>query len=116
MIGRLLSHFRVVEQVGAGGMGVVYRARDERLDRDVALKVLHPGIAADEARTRFRREASALSRLHHPGIATIFDFWLERASDRGPMFLIHIKVSPESDFVRDEPRFKALLTKLRLDQ
>ena len=74
MIGRTLSHYRVVEQIGAGGMGVVHRARDERLGRDVALKVLPPGALSDDAaRERFRREALALSQLNHPHIATIYD-------------------------------------------
>ena len=74
MIGRTLSHYRVVEQIGAGGMGVVHRARDERLGRDVALKVLPSGALSDDAaRERFRREALALSRLNHPHIATIYD-------------------------------------------
>jgi len=74
MIGRTLSHYRVLEQIGAGGMGTVHRARDERLGRDVALKVLPVGVLSDDAtRERFRREALALSRLNHPHIATIYD-------------------------------------------
>ncbi len=74
MVGRTLAHYRVVEQIGAGGMGVVYRARDERLDRDVALKVLAAGALADEtARKRFQQEARALSQLNHPHICTIYD-------------------------------------------
>ena len=75
MIGTHLSHYRLLEQIGAGGMGVVYRARDKHLDRDVAVKVLPTGVLADDsARQRFRREALALSKLNHPHIATIHDF------------------------------------------
>jgi len=75
MIGQTLSHYRILEKIGAGGMGVVYRAHDERLDRDVALKVLPPGTLADEAaRKCFRKEALTLSRLNHPNIETVHDF------------------------------------------
>ncbi len=69
-----LGPYEVVEQLGAGGMGVVYRARDPRLDRDVAIKVLPAGLIEDDAsRARFRREAHALAKLNHPNIATLFD-------------------------------------------
>ncbi|MCJ7565839.1 MAG: protein kinase [Candidatus Aminicenantes bacterium] len=82
MIGQTLGHYRIIEKIGAGGMGVVYRARDERLERDVALKVLPPGALADEEmRKRFRREAMALSKLNHPNIAIIHDFNTERDVD-----------------------------------
>jgi serine/threonine protein kinase len=82
MIGQTLGHYRIIEKIGAGGMGVVYRARDERLERDVALKVLPAGALADEeTRKRFRREAMALSKLNHPNIATIHDFNTERDVD-----------------------------------
>jgi TolB-like protein/Tfp pilus assembly protein PilF len=75
MIGQTLGHYRVLEQIGAGGMGLVFRAHDERLDREVALKVLPPGTLTDEnARKRFRKEALTLSKLNHPNIATVFDF------------------------------------------
>ena len=75
MIGQALSHYRVLEEIGAGGMGVLYRAHDERLDRDVAVKVLPPGTLTDEtSRKRFRKEALLLSRLNHPNIETIHDF------------------------------------------
>ena len=74
MIGRTFSSYRVVEKIGAGGMGEVYLARDERLGRDVALKVLPEGrLGDDTARSRFRKEAQALLRLSHPHVATLFD-------------------------------------------
>lgn len=82
MIGQTLGHYRIIEKIGAGGMGVVYRARDERLERDVALKVLPAGALADEEmRKRFRKEAMALSKLNHPNIAIIHDFNTERDVD-----------------------------------
>jgi len=74
-IGRTLGHYCIVERIGVGGMGVVYRAHDERLERDVALKVLPTGILSDEgARKRFRGEALALARLNHPNIGAVYDF------------------------------------------
>jgi len=82
VVGGKLSHYRVLEQIGAGDMGVVYRAHDERLQRDVAMKVLPSGaLAEDTARKRFRREALALSRLNHPNIATVFDFDTQEGID-----------------------------------
>jgi len=82
MIGRVLGHYRILEKVGAGGMGEVYRAHDERLERDVALKLLPTGAIPDEsARQRFRKEALALARLNHPNIATVFDFDTEDGID-----------------------------------
>src|SRR5207245_10594959 len=81
MIGQTISHYRILEQIGAGGMGVVYRAHDERLDRDVALKVLSPALAGDkEFLARFRREARTRSKLNHPNIATIHDFETEHGT------------------------------------
>ena len=75
MIGQTFGHYRVLEQIGAGGMGLVFRAHDERLDRDVALKVLPPGTLTDEnAHRRFRKEALTLSQLNHPNIETVHDF------------------------------------------
>ena len=75
MIGQTVGHYRLEEQLGAGGMGEVYRAHDTRLERDVALKVLPPGKSEDPAaRKRFRQEALALSRFNHPNIATIHDY------------------------------------------
>src|SRR5262245_3128204 len=74
LVGRTLGHFHVEAQLGAGGMGEVYRARDTRLDRAVALKVLPPDVAGDADRMqRFAREARAASALNHPNVATIHD-------------------------------------------
>ncbi len=82
MIGRRLAHYRIEERLGAGGMGEVYRARDEKLGRDVALKVLPSGaLANEEARRRFRKEAEALSRLTHPHVATLHDFDTAEGTD-----------------------------------
>ncbi len=82
VIGTTFSHYRILEELGHGGMGVVYRARDEHLPRDVALKVLPAGLFSDEtARSRFRREAHTLSQLNHPNIATVFDFDRENGVD-----------------------------------
>ncbi|MHB8756162.1 MAG: protein kinase domain-containing protein [Candidatus Acidiferrales bacterium] len=85
MIGQTLGHYRILEKMGAGGMGDVYRARDEQLDRDVALKVLPPGLLKDEkARRRFRNEALLLAKLNHPNVATIHEF----DTDDGADFLV----------------------------
>ncbi|PYX11209.1 MAG: hypothetical protein DMG85_06360 [Acidobacteria bacterium] len=74
-VGINLGHYRIAEKIGAGGMGEVYRAHDEHLARDVAIKVLPAGTLSDpSARRHFRNEALALSKLNHPGIATIYDF------------------------------------------
>src|ERR1700687_2803093 len=82
MIGQTLGHYRVLEKVAAGGMGVVYRARDEQLDRDVALKVLPTGTLSDDtARRHFRKEAMALAKLNHPNIETVYEFGTQDGLD-----------------------------------
>jgi serine/threonine protein kinase/tetratricopeptide (TPR) repeat protein len=85
MIGEIFGHYRIVERVASGGFGVVYRARDELLERDVAIKVLPPGMLNDDSsRRNFRREALALAKLNHPNIETVYEF----GSQDGVDFLV----------------------------
>jgi len=89
MIGQTLGHYHIVEKIGVGGMGEVYRARDDQLDCDVALKVLPPGTIADETAGKlFRKEALALAKLNHPNIATVFEFSTQDGKDFLAMELI----------------------------
>ncbi|NNE44854.1 MAG: protein kinase [Gemmatimonadetes bacterium] len=71
MVGRTLGHYRIDEQIGAGGMGEVYRARDTRLQRDVALKIIPDSLVTEARRQRFEREALAVAALQHPNVVTI---------------------------------------------
>jgi TolB-like protein/Flp pilus assembly protein TadD len=102
LIGRTLGRYRIDEALGAGGMGAVYRARDQHLERDVALKVLPAGAIADEpSRRRFRREALTLARLSHPNIGAVLDFDVEDGVD----FLVmeFVPGSTLADKLKDSP-------------
>ena len=83
--GTRLGHYEIIAAIGAGGMGAVYRARDPRLDREVAIKVLSPDVALDAgAPGRFEREAMSVAKLSHPNILAIFEF----AQDGGTAFVV----------------------------
>ncbi|MBI3932725.1 MAG: protein kinase [Acidobacteria bacterium] len=82
LVGQVLSHYEILERLGAGGMGVLYRARDTRLDRTIALKLLRPEMLGDaERRRRFIQEARAASALNHPGIVTVHEIDHDPATD-----------------------------------
>jgi len=82
LIGRQIGRYRILEQVGQGGMSVVYKGLDTTLEREVAVKVLHPHLASKiESRRRLEREAKAVARLHHPNILEVFDFAGSDAQD-----------------------------------
>jgi tetratricopeptide (TPR) repeat protein len=113
MIGQGLGHYLIIEKIGAGGMGEVYRAHDEQLDRDVALKVLPAGMLADEAaRKGFRKEALALAKLNHPNIETVYEF----ASQDGVDFLALELIPGEalSERIKAGPLALAEITRLAL--
>jgi hypothetical protein len=87
--GTRLGRYVILEPLGSGGMGVVYRARDEKLERVVAIKMLAPGVlSGEEARRHFRREALALAKLNHPRIAAVYDVGEQDGADYIVMELV----------------------------
>src|SRR6266704_2385476 len=96
MIGRSISHYEIVSLLGEGGMGLVYKARDTRLNRFVAIKVLPADKVADpERKRRFIQEAQAASALNHPGIITIYDIDNQNGTDFMVMEFVRGKMLSE---------------------
>ncbi|MFT3708297.1 MAG: serine/threonine-protein kinase [Archangium sp.] len=102
LVGRHIGRYRILEQLGQGGMSVVYKGLDTTLDREVAVKVLHPHLSGRaESRKRLEREAKAVARLHHPNILEVFDYSGETASDA---YLVteYIRGQTLRQFINDE--------------
>ena len=102
--GTQLGPYRIVSQLGAGGMGVVYQARDPRLDRSVAIKLLPPDLTRDEiAKQRFLQEAKAASALDHPNICTIYEI---NETDDGQLYLVMAHYEEETLKAQDPAQQK----------
>src|SRR6185436_18414732 len=98
-----IGRYRILEQLGQGGMSVVYKGLDTALDREVAVKVLHPHLAGkEESRKRLAREAKAVARLHHPNILEVFDF---SAADSDDAYIVteYIRGQTLRELAQKEP-------------
>ena len=102
--GARLAQYQIIEPIGSGGMGEVYRARDPRLDRDVAIKVMAPHVAADpEMRRRFETEARAIAALSHPSILAIHELAVVDGVPVAVMELLEGADAPRPDRARPHP-------------
>jgi serine/threonine-protein kinase len=89
---KLADRYEIVSELGRGGMGVVYRARDPLLDREVAVKVIAPAMLTDDTEQRFQTEAQVVARMDHPSIVTIYDF----GRHEGSLFFVMPIIGGES--------------------
>ena len=104
LIGQKVESFEIVEMIGRGGMGVVYLARDTKLDRSVAIKSMPAELAGDSnARMRFKREAKLLASLNHPNIAVIYDI-IEQDEDAGYLILEYVPGQTLAERIAREPQ------------
>jgi serine/threonine protein kinase len=103
LVGRQIGRYRILEQLGQGGMSVVYKGLDTTLDREVAVKVLHPHLATrSESRKRLEREARAVARLHHPNILEVFDYAAGEATTEAFLVTEYIRGQTLRQFITDE--------------